>query len=144
MSYKFEAFREKTSMLFRASEYNIAPALHQELKKHVQLRNCIQHHQRRITEESLETVGVKKLTLIAEDGRMVQLGVSDKISFSAREIVAFGKSLTQLAATFDDHIRKRVRSLAWVPRSLRDKSRRGTKSGHSKSEGMPWVLVSRK
>jgi hypothetical protein len=118
LSYRFEAFREKTNMLFRACEYKIDPSLHQELRKHVQLRNCIQHHQRRVNKESLEMVGVQKFTLIEDDGKSVQLGSGDKISFSAKEIIAFARVLIQLASTFDTHIRKRVRSLAWVPRKL--------------------------
>jgi hypothetical protein len=118
LSYKFEAFRDKTQMLFRACEYKIDPLLQQELKKHVQLRNCIQHHQRRVTEESLEMAGVQKFALIAEDGKSVQFGAGDKISFSAKEIIAFARVLVQLASAFDTHVRKRVRSLAWVPRKL--------------------------
>jgi hypothetical protein len=116
LSFKFEPFRNKTDMLFRACEYKIEPSLQQDLKKHVQLRNCIQHHQRRVNKESLEMVGVQKLTLIAGDGKRVQLGTGDKISFSAREIIAFARVLGQLASTFDTHIRKRVRSLMWVLR----------------------------
>ena len=63
-------------------------------------------------------VGVQKFTLIEDDGKSVQLGSGDKISFSAKEIIAFARVLIQLASTFDTHIRKRVRSLAWVPRKL--------------------------
>jgi hypothetical protein len=118
LSYKFEAFRDKTDMLFRACEYKIDPSLQQELKKHVQLRNCIQHHQRRVNNDSLKMAGVKKFTLVADDGKSIQIGAGDKISFSTKEIIAFARALVQLASNFDTQVRKRVRSLAWVPRRL--------------------------
>jgi hypothetical protein len=119
ISYKFEPFDSKTSMLFRACDYEIDDSLQKEINKHVQLRNCVQHHQRTVTSDSLRKAGVQEFNLLAENGKSLKLGPGQHITFSAKEAIAVARALSELAASFDAHIRKRVRSLAWVPRELK-------------------------
>ncbi len=118
MSYKFEPFSNKMAMLFNACEYKIEHALKSELVKHVQLRNCIQHHEREVTDESLKMAGAKNFSVIANDGTTQQLVAGQRICFSDREVTSFARRLVELAASVDAHVLKRIGATTWVPREL--------------------------
>jgi hypothetical protein len=116
-SYKFEPFQSKLDMLFDACNYKAAPQLQYELKKHILLRNCVQHHERQLTGDSLRKSGVNQISLLGPDGAIHKFKANSTISFSLPELNSFGHHLTELAASFDEHTRKRIRTIAWVPRS---------------------------
>jgi len=113
-SYKFEPFKQKTEMLFKACEYSIPSETQRMITKHVLLRNCIQHHEGGVTADALRVAGVHDFTLLGSRGSKVKLGSGAKISFSVHELFAFAKDLDKLATTFDSHTRQRIRAKHWV------------------------------
>lgn len=117
-SYKFEPFKQKAEMLFKACEYKVDAGIHSSIMKHVLLRNCIQHHERQVTADALRQAGLKEFTVLQRNGSTVKLGRGARISFSLSELVEFAKQLDKLAVRFDAHTRTRVRSRHWVSRSL--------------------------
>jgi hypothetical protein len=117
-SYKFEAFDSKTSMLFKACEYLPPQEIQREVIKHVLLRNCVQHHERGVTPDALRRAGIAELTVVQGDGSVSKLGPSARVSFSLAELTNFSDSLVKLAVSFDEHTRKRIRSITWVPQSF--------------------------
>jgi hypothetical protein len=117
-SYKFEPFDSKTSMLFKACEYLPPQEIQREIIKHVLLRNCVQHHERGVTTDALRRAGVAEFTVVQDDGSVSRLGPSARASFSLAELANFSDSLVKLAVSFDEHTRKRIRTITWVPRSF--------------------------
>jgi hypothetical protein len=115
-SYRFEAFKDKTEMLFKACEYKMEPAVQHMVAKHVQLRNCVQHHEGHVTSDALRQAGVKQFSMLADNGKETIL--AQHIAFTLPELAELGKQLTALAISFDEHTQKRIRSVHWVPKSF--------------------------
>jgi hypothetical protein len=116
-SYKFEPFKEKSRMLYRAFEYSLSDETRQMLTKHVVLRNCIQHHERQVTADALKDAGVREFEIANDAGDNTKLGPWKSIFFSAAELEKFSRCLDRLADEFEKHVSKRVRSVVWVPKS---------------------------
>jgi hypothetical protein len=112
-SFKFEPFASKTQMIFNACEYKIADDIRLQVTKHVQLRNCIQHHSRVITEDALRIAGVKEFVMLTDTGHSVRLAADGPILFSLAELKEFCESLVKLATDFDQHMGDRVKPV-WV------------------------------
>jgi hypothetical protein len=117
-SYMFEPFDTRRSLLFKACEYTANPSIQRDLAKHVQLRNCVQHHEGAVTEDALKLVGVTKFVIARDEGGTLELTPGSKIAFSIKELAVFARALVRLAGSFDAHTRKRIRQLEWVPRSF--------------------------
>ena len=115
-SFKFEPFASKTQMLFGSTDFKIADDIRRQLTKHVQLRNCIQHHSGFITEDALKIMGLTKVALLTDAGLSVEHGVRAPIIFSLAELKAFGESLIKLAIEFDKHMSNRTKPV-WIPKS---------------------------
>jgi len=116
-SYKFEPFKQKTEMLFKACEYKVDAGIHSSIMKHVLLRNCIQHHERQVTADALRQAGLKEFTVLRRNRSTMKLGVGARISFPLAELVELAKQLDTFAMRFDAHTRTRIRSLHWVSSS---------------------------
>ena len=100
-------------MIFNACEYKIADDIRLQVTKHVQLRNCIQHHSRVITEDALRIAGVKEFVMLTDTGHSVRLAADGPILFSLAELKEFCESLVKLATDFDQHMGDRVKPV-WV------------------------------
>jgi hypothetical protein len=123
-SYMFEAYDTRRTLLFKACEYTMDQSIQQQLTKHVQLRNCIQHHGGSVTNEALKLAGVSKFILSTDDGGKLELKGGSKVVFSLTELATFSRILSKLAVDFDRHTQKRIRQTTWVPLSFIE----GTKS----------------
>ena len=119
-SYMFEPFDTRRMLLFKACEYTMDQEIQRELVKHVQLRNCIQHHGGSVTNDALKLAGVSKFALATDDGGASELTGGSKVTFSLKELVNFSRILSKLGVDFDAHTRKRIRRTTWVPRSFID------------------------
>ncbi len=117
-SYMFEPFDTRRTLLFKACEYTVGPAIQRELAKHVHLRNCVEHHDATVTTDALKLAGVQKFVVATDEGGTLELGAGSKIVFSLTELANFAKALSRLAAEFDLHTRKRIRRTVWVPKSF--------------------------
>jgi hypothetical protein len=116
-SYKFEPFKQKEEMLFKTCEYKLDSAIHKSITKHVLLRNCIQHHDRQVTEDALRQAGVKEFTVLQANGSSMKLEKWTRILFSLPELFELAKHLDALTASFDAHMRQRVPKLRWISKS---------------------------
>jgi hypothetical protein len=115
-SFTFEPFDLKMKPLFRACDYKDDDGNVREVTKHVHLRNCVQHHQRKVTADALQRAGLQSFSLLNERNKAMNLAVGDSITFSLAELESFGRSLVKLAAGFDHHVVRRVKSSVWAPR----------------------------
>lgn len=114
-SYKFEPFKEKLALLFRAVEFNADEVVKRELTKHVLLRNCIQHHQGQLTADALQEAGAKDFHLLQAGGQSLAIAPWKHIQFGAEELSALLAHLRSLAESFTKHVSKRIRSIVWIP-----------------------------
>jgi hypothetical protein len=126
-SYKFEPFKTKTELLFKACDFQSESDLKRELTKHVQLRNCVQHHDRHVTEDSLRQAGLNEFILLEDDKSNRGITAGSAIKFTPTELKAFGHVLHKLAAAFDEHAQKRIRARYWI--SSKEQRKRSGKGG---------------
>ena len=119
-SYRFEPFKSKFEMLFKASEFTPDVAAKQEIFKHVTLRNCIQHHGARVTEDALQQAGTTRFVVLGENKEIVTLRRWQPIEFSLPEIENFRDALVHLAQTYYEHSFTRLRAKHFVPHQASD------------------------
>lgn len=69
------------------------------IKKHVEIRNAIQHHGGRIHEGGLRILGLGRLEVMGEDGSIVKLVSGDAVNISVKEVDLL-KSALYVASNF--------------------------------------------
>lgn len=114
ISYKFEPFPQKTTMLFKACEFPTDSSEMKTIRTHIQLRNCVQHHGRHLTADALKALGLDHIELLTDVGPPVFINGGNAIQFSVRELERLIKAMSDLAVGFDDHSRKRIRRKEWL------------------------------
>jgi len=113
LSFRFAPFHSKKDMLFGACEFQINAGIDQQLKKHIELRNCIQHHSRMVTSDALEHAGVKEFSVLMENKKIVKLGAGKPIRIPLAELRVFAESIVGLAQALDEHMGERVPPM-WI------------------------------
>jgi hypothetical protein len=106
-AYKWEPFKSKIEMLFRSLDYAPPEPDLFELKKHVVIRNCMEHHQGCLDRDSLEELGRAALTLADEEGTLT-ICVWKPITLTEREVLAFMDLLVRFAGEFHQHVGTRI------------------------------------
>jgi hypothetical protein len=114
-AYKFEPYKEKVDILFRTLEFKPDEAIARELRKHVLLRNCIQHHEGQVTADTLRLAGTQKFVIRGDNGSDIELGAWSVITFSVSELRAFAKALTDLAIEIEKVAGTTIKTKDWEP-----------------------------
>jgi len=123
ISYKFEPFLQKLGLLFKACEFAPTEPALVVIKKHIQLRNCVQHHDRRVTKDALQTCGVEKFDVKENDGTHTDLVVCSEVRFTLAELERFNTAMEEIANEFYAHTAKKIRRKMWVPRNPRGRQK---------------------
>jgi hypothetical protein len=118
LSYKFEPFKEKISLLFKACEFTPGQAQLALARTHVQLRNCVQHHDRKITLEALQLAGMAEFDILMDDGNYTTLTQGAEVRFTFAELERFVGAMSEISEEFYKHTAKRIRGKVWIPRKL--------------------------
>ena len=116
ISYRFEPFPQKLSLLFKSCDFNPPDAALTLIRKHVQLRNCVQHHDRRVTKDALKLCGVEKFDISEGDGTETSLAAGSPIRFTLAEVDRLSATMKDIADDFYMQTSKRIRRKIWVPR----------------------------
>ncbi len=123
ISYKFEPFLQKLSLLFKACEFGAPESSLAVIKKHTQLRNCVQHHDRRITKDALQVCGIERFDIQEDDGTHTSLAAGAEVRFTLAELDRFATAMEEIANEFYTHTTKRIRRKMWVPRGPRGRQK---------------------
>lgn len=106
-AYMWEPFKTRADMLFKSLDYTPDNNAFFEIRKHVVIRNCMQHHQARLDRDSLKTLGRDKLVIL--DGAGTQtIDVWKPIVVTVDELAAFITLLLRFAEDFHKHVAKRI------------------------------------
>jgi hypothetical protein len=106
-SYKFEPFKEKLEMLLKPLGIQLNGNLSFEIRKHVALRNSIQHHEGHIDRQLLEELGRQRVPILTPKGTG-QLENGKPIVFTLEEVRAFSAHLGAFAEQLDEQVEIRV------------------------------------
>jgi hypothetical protein len=106
-AYKWEPFKKKSEMLFKSLNFTPDEKYFFQIKKHVVIRNCMQHHEARLDRDSLKILGRDKLEIL--DGAGTQTIEAWKpIVMTIDELNAFITHLLRFTQDFHDHVEKRI------------------------------------
>jgi hypothetical protein len=117
ITYQFEPFPQKVSMLFKACEFSNDSLEMRIVKKHVHLRNCVQHHERQVTSDALRLTGLDRFEMMQDDGTHASWKIGSIIVFSLAEIDHLADALLALTEAFYKHTTKRIRRRVWIHRT---------------------------
>lgn len=80
--YQFDNFKDR----IRYFKDCISEDTLNQLIKMVVIRNCIQHHNSILQEESLKQIGRNNIQVLNEDKKLIVLGINDRIKLSIEEL----------------------------------------------------------
>jgi hypothetical protein len=113
IAYKWEPFKNRTDMLFKSTDYAIDPSLFDEIKKHVIIRNCVQHHEGRLDRDSLKQLGRDRIPM-KKDGAIYYIDAWKPITIFDEELYSLCFILEQFAEDFHKHIKQRVPTVHYM------------------------------
>jgi hypothetical protein len=113
IAYKWEPFKNRTDMLFKSTDYVIDPALFDEIKKHVIIRNCMQHHEGRLDRDSLYQLGKDRIPM-KKDGGVYYIDAWKPITIFDEELYSLFVILERFADDFHKHIKRRVPTIHYM------------------------------
>jgi len=108
-AYKWEPFKTKSEMLFKSLDYAPDEKDFFEIRKHVVLRNCMQHHEAQLDRDSLRSLGRDKVTIL-DGGKTAIIEVWKPIIMTADELYALLAVMIRFAEVFHSHVATRVPS----------------------------------
>ena len=111
-TYKFEPFTLKLDMLLKPVGFAAEDSIVFELRKHVAMRNAVQHHEGWVSTQLLRDLGRSSIPVATATGAG-QLEARTRIVFTVEEIRAFDRTLRRFAADLDEHVEARVASRAY-------------------------------
>lgn len=114
-SYKFEPYAAKLDMLLKPIALQPPADLMFELRKHVLMRNAIQHHEGWISEPLLTDLGRPDIPVLTATGPGA-LKKATAIVLPIEEIRAFDRAMRIFAALLDEHLEERVASKLYSKR----------------------------
>ena len=106
-AYKFEPFNVKLEMLIKPLDFALSVTLKDDLRKHVALRNAVQHHGGWIGKELVASIGRDHVPIVGPNGT-TRLEMRSNIIFPVEEIRAFSVALKEFARLLDEHVEKRI------------------------------------
>ena len=111
-AYHFLPFSEKYALLCKSIDFSRDESQFLEMRKHVLLRNCVQHNRGKLKPDTASSLGVEKVTIRSGDGTTV-LSPWREIIFTHEELIAFGEILTGFADQLEAQMKMRFRSPAY-------------------------------
>ena len=106
-AYKWEPFKTKAEMLFKSLDYAPDESAFFEIRKHVVLRNCMQHHEAALDRDSLMSLGKDKVVIL-DGGKTATIEVWKPIVMTADELRAFITIIITFAKAFSSHVATRI------------------------------------
>jgi len=106
-AYKREPFKDKVDMLFSSLGYKVDTGQFYEIRKHVVLRNCIQHHGGTLDREALKQLGREQVELKVAQG-LCNIEVWKPIIIAEEELFYLCDILLQFVENFHSYVKNRV------------------------------------
>jgi hypothetical protein len=115
-AFKWEPFKTKTDMLFKSLDYTPNETAFFEIRKHVVLRNCMQHHEARLDRDSLKTLGRDKL-FVRDSTATKTIDVWKPIIITLEELFSLISILLGFAEDFHKYVAQRIPTRHFMSRS---------------------------
>lgn len=108
-AYKFEPSSKKIDILFKCVDFSPNAEVKRQIKKHIEIRNCIQHHEGRLIPYSLKELGLESIIIQSSNPEKPNLVKGwEEIILTDIEIFYLCDILSSLAQDFSKHIDVRI------------------------------------
>ena len=114
-AYKWEPFKNKTDMLFKSIDYIVDTDLFYEIRKHVVIRNCMQHHKGSLDRDSLKQLGRDRIQM-KKAGGTYHIEVWKPITIAEEEVHSLCTSLRRFVKDFHNHVKQRIPTVHYMSR----------------------------
>lgn len=114
-AYKWEPFNNKMNMLFKSIDYKIDEEFSYEIRKHVIIRNCMQHHEGSLDRDSLKQLGRQSIEM-KNAGGTYHIKAWKPITIKAEEVYSLCGLLKTFVEDFHKHIKHRVPTVHYISR----------------------------
>jgi hypothetical protein len=112
-SYKYEPFETKIGYLFDSVEFKIKAEEKEFLKKHILIRNCIQHHDGELNAHLLKTIGKDSIKIKNSSAKGKEIKKGNEIILSKEEVLLLFEFMNKIVMDFNAQIEKRVKTKNW-------------------------------
>ncbi len=113
-AYKFEPASRKLDMLFKSVDFTLNADIKRQINKHIEIRNCVQHHESRLIPDSLKRLGLQNIVVKSSDERKpITIKEWKKIILTDVEILDLCNNLISMAQEFSNHIDVRIPARAY-------------------------------
>jgi hypothetical protein len=108
-AYKFEPINKKFDMLFKSVDFSLPKNLRDLIIKHIEIRNCIQHHNGRLMPDSLKRLGLQSISIRTSNPKKpILINEWQEILLTGVEVEDLCDSLLSLSQDFSKHIETRI------------------------------------
>ncbi|MHA1410677.1 MAG: hypothetical protein ACTSQY_10300 [Candidatus Odinarchaeia archaeon] len=115
-AYKWEPFKNKLDMIFKSIDYIANDDFLYEIRKHVVLRNCMQHHEGCLDRDSLKQLGRDKIQ-IKKAGGIYYIKAWQPITITEEEIYSLCTLLKNFTKDFHDYVKQRIPTVYYTRRT---------------------------
>ncbi len=108
-AYKFEPASKKIDMLFKSIDFTLSDEIKGLINKHIEIRNCVQHHENRLIPDSLERLGTQSITIKSSNYEYpITIKKWEDIILTDVEIFDLCDKLLLMAKEFSNYIDVRI------------------------------------
>lgn len=108
-AFKFEPASKKLDMLFKSVDFSPNENIKRQINKHIEIRNCIQHHDGRLMPDSLKRLGLQSISIKTPNlEKPILISERKEIILTDIEIIDLCDNLSSLAEEFSKYIDVRI------------------------------------
>lgn len=108
-AYKFEPASKKMDMLFKSIDFALSNEIKGLINKHIEIRNCVQHHENTLIPDSLERLGTQIMTIKSSNSEnQITIKKWENITLTDVELFDLCDKLLLMAQEFSNYIDVRI------------------------------------
>jgi hypothetical protein len=107
-NFKFLPFKEKLNEIVNSVDFHLNEQDKLAIRKHIYLRNCIQHHNSQVQNDISGSIGRNDIPLLDNNNEVVYIKEWGKIELSLYEVMALKKILADFCKNYETHILGRM------------------------------------
>lgn len=107
-NFKFLPFKEKFNEIVNSVDFDLSEEDKIAIRKHIYLRNCIQHHNSHIQNDISKNIGRNDIPILNNNNKLIYIKEWGKIELSFYEVMALKETLAAFCNNYEKHILQRM------------------------------------
>ena len=107
-NFKFLPFKEKLNEILNSVDFNLSEQDKIAIRKHIYLRNCIQHHNSHVQNDISKNIGRNDIPILNNNNELIYIKEWGKIELSFSEVTILKETLAAFCDNYEKHILRRM------------------------------------